>query len=175
MVLGFPLVALIMKSILIGLVHKKIPVLIHDGKSICQSLIIVEYIDKVFPDKSNILPSDPYARSHARFNKKVYDYGSKLLKLKGKALEEVNKELIWIFKTIKTELDKKKHFGDDAFALVDIAFAPFTSWFYTFEAFGGFSVKRECPKLAACGKRIMEWESVAKSLHEPTDHKKIKL
>ncbi|PKU71562.1 glutathione S-transferase U24-like [Dendrobium catenatum] len=154
-------------------VHKKIPVLIHNGKSICESLIIVEYIDEVFPGKTNILPSDPYARSHARFwadfvDKKVYDSGSKLLKSKGKELEEANKELIGIFKTLETELGEKKYFGDDAFGLVDIAFAPFTSWFYTFEAFGGFSVEKECPKLAAWGKRIKERESVAKSLHEPT-------
>ncbi|KAI0527110.1 hypothetical protein KFK09_002708 [Dendrobium nobile] len=154
-------------------VHKKIPVIIHDGKSICESLIIVEYIDEVFPGKTNILPSDPYARSHARFwadfvDKKVYDSGSKLLKSKGKELEEANKELIGIFKTLETELGEKKYFGDDAFGLVDIAFAPFTSWFYTFEAFGGFSVEEECPKLAAWGKRIKERESVAKSLHEPS-------
>lgn len=48
-------------------VHKKIPVLIHDGKPICESLIIIEYIDEVFVGKSSFLPSDPYARSHARF------------------------------------------------------------------------------------------------------------
>ena len=48
-------------------VHKRIPVLIHNGKPICESLNIVEYIDQVWTHKSPLLPSDPYQRSRARF------------------------------------------------------------------------------------------------------------
>ena len=48
-------------------VHKQIPVLIHNGKPICESLIIVEYIDEVWNDKSPLLPTDPHDRAHSKF------------------------------------------------------------------------------------------------------------
>ncbi|KAL9261511.1 Glutathione S-transferase U17-like protein [Drosera capensis] len=47
-------------------VHKKIPVLIHHGKPICESLVIVQYVDEVF-DSVKILPEDPYDRAIHRF------------------------------------------------------------------------------------------------------------
>ncbi|KAM0943990.1 putative glutathione transferase [Dioscorea sansibarensis] len=43
-------------------VYKQIPVLIHNGNPICQSLIIVQYIDEVWSDKAPLLPTEPYAR-----------------------------------------------------------------------------------------------------------------
>lgn len=48
-------------------VHKKIPVLIHNGKPIRESSIILQYIDETWNDKSPLMPSDPYGRAQARF------------------------------------------------------------------------------------------------------------
>ncbi|CAL9129766.1 unnamed protein product [Musa textilis] len=48
-------------------VYKRIPVLILDGKPLCESLIIVQYIDEAWPDRAPLLPADPYARAQARF------------------------------------------------------------------------------------------------------------
>ncbi|XP_073005238.1 probable glutathione S-transferase [Typha latifolia] len=153
-------------------VHKKIPVLIHDGKPVCESLIIVQYIDEVWSDKYPILPSDPYARAQARFwadfvDKKMYECGTKLWKLKGEAQEEANKEMIDILKLLEAELGDKKYFGGEAFGFVDITFVPFTSWFYSYETFGNFKVEEVAPKLVAWTKRCMERESVAKTLYDP--------
>lgn len=48
-------------------VQKKVPVLIHNGKPICESLNIVQYVDEMWNHASALLPNDPYERSQARF------------------------------------------------------------------------------------------------------------
>jgi glutathione S-transferase len=48
-------------------VYKKIPVLFHADNPICESLIIVQYIDEVWTSAPSILPSDPYDRAIQRF------------------------------------------------------------------------------------------------------------
>jgi len=47
-------------------IHQRVPVLLHNGKPIAESAIIVSYIDEVWPSKS-LLPTCAYDRAQARF------------------------------------------------------------------------------------------------------------
>ncbi|KAK4484635.1 hypothetical protein RD792_007224 [Penstemon davidsonii] len=153
-------------------IHKKIPVLIHNKKPICESLIIVQYIDEVWKDKSPLLPSDPYQRAQARFwgdfiDKKVYESGNKIWTTKGEEKETGKKDFIENIKLLEGVLGDKPYFGGEEFGYVDVALITFYSWFYAYETIAEFSIEQHCPKLIEWVKRCMERESVSKSLADP--------
>ncbi|KAI3434039.1 GST N-terminal domain-containing protein [Psidium guajava] len=150
-------------------VHKKVPVLVHNGKPVCESLVIVEYIDETWVRRCPLLPSDPYERACARFwadyvETKTYSAARKVWPSTGEAQEVAKKEFIECLKVLEGELGDKAYFGGERFGYVDVSLVPLYSWFYALEASANFSVAEECPKLVAWAKRCMQRESVAKSL-----------
>ncbi|KAK8545607.1 hypothetical protein V6N13_066881 [Hibiscus sabdariffa] len=152
-------------------VHKKIPVLIHNGKPICESNVQVQYIDEVWHDTAPLLPSDPYQKANARFwadfvDKKMYELGSKIWRTKGEEQATAKKGFIESLKLLEGELGDKTYFGGENLGYVDIALVPFYCWFYAYEKCGEFSIEAECPRLMAWVKRCMQKESVANSLPE---------
>ncbi|KAH7522483.1 probable glutathione S-transferase parC [Ziziphus jujuba] len=157
-------------------VHKKVPVLIHCGKPICESLIILEYIEEVWKGNgAPLLPSDPYQRAHARFwanfiDQKLYGVGKNLWSRKGDEKEAAKKVFIETLKVLEGELGEKAYFGGDTFGFIDISFITFYSWFHAYETFGEFSLEAECPKIIIWVKRCLHRESVSKTL---PDHNKI--
>ncbi|XP_022732904.1 probable glutathione S-transferase [Durio zibethinus] len=150
-------------------VHKQIPVLIHKGRPVSESLIIVQYIDEVWRDNSPLLPSHPCDRANARFwadfvDKKIYRTGKLVWGATGEVQEAAKKELIECFKLLEEELGAKPFFGGESFGFTDMSLIPFYSWFYQLETCGNLSIAAECPKLVTWAKRCMERESVSKSL-----------
>ncbi|GMH05538.1 hypothetical protein Nepgr_007378 [Nepenthes gracilis] len=153
-------------------VHKKIPVLIHNGKPICESLVIVQYIDETWKDKAPLLPSDPYQRAEARFwadyiDKQIYSCGRMLWTTKGEEQDAAKKELKECFKLLEEHLGDRTYFGGDNLGFVDVALISFYSWFYAYETCGNFKMEEWCPKIVSWAKTCMQRESVSKSLVDP--------
>lgn len=150
-------------------VYKKVPVLIHEGKPICESLIIIQYIDEVWKHKAPLFPSDPCERAHARFwadyvDKHIFPNAQLLWARKGESQEAAKKDLIESFKALEGELGDKPYFGGESFGLIDIALIPFFNFFYAFETLGRFSMEEECPEIVAWAKRCSQRETVSKSV-----------
>ncbi|KAJ6719312.1 GLUTATHIONE S-TRANSFERASE GST SUPERFAMILY GST DOMAIN CONTAINING [Salix purpurea] len=108
-------------------VHKKVPVFLHGDKPVCESMIIVEYIDEVWP-QNPLLPKDPYERAQARFWVKfAEDKGTPVLwrmfSSKGEELEKTKKETLEMLQTVEEHgIGEKKFFGGDSIGIADIAF-----------------------------------------------------
>ncbi|KAK9674555.1 hypothetical protein RND81_12G240500 [Saponaria officinalis] len=148
-------------------VHKKIPVVVHNDKPVCESLIIVQYIDEVWSNNTSttLLPSDPYLRAQAHFwadfaDKKVYESATRIWSTKGKDSELAKKEFIEHLTVLEQHLGDKPYFGGDTFGFLDVAVIPFYTWFYTFEMAGNFKVEDSCPKIIAWAKRCLLRDSV---------------
>ncbi|KAK2360893.1 putative glutathione S-transferase [Trifolium repens] len=108
-------------------VYKKVPVLVHKGNPISESLVILEYIDETWT-QNPILPSDPYKRALARFWSKFID--DKCLSVVRKVVftidekerEKSIEEMELAFQFLENELNDK-FFGGEDISIVDITAA----------------------------------------------------
>ncbi|CAL5380827.1 unnamed protein product [Camellia sinensis] len=116
-------------------VHKKVPVLVHNGKPISESLVILEYIDETWKHNP-LLPEDPYERATARFWAKFGDE-------KGKEQEEAIPQVMENLKYIEEQLKGNKFFGGETIAYTDIAFGWTANLLSVFEEVTGIKLLDE--------------------------------
>nr|XP_027120803.1 glutathione S-transferase U17-like [Coffea arabica] len=119
-------------------VHKNIPVLLHGDKPICDSLVIVQYIDEFWFDGPSILPSDPYDRAIARFwaayiDDKWIPFFKELTTAKDEesktALVEKILEGVKLFEDVFVKASKGKcFFGGETISFLDIVLGCYLGW-----------------------------------------------
>ncbi|KAJ3690412.1 hypothetical protein LUZ61_019576 [Rhynchospora tenuis] len=161
-------------------VYKKIPVLIHNGKPICESMNIVEYIDETWSsNRASILPSDSYNRAIARFwtayvDDKIPNTNRKLRTLSKQSEEtEVEAEkLTAALQSLEEAFQKcskgKSFFGGDDIGYLDIAFGSHLAWIKAVEKIVEikFLDKKKIPSLVAWSERFCAHEAVKEVMPE---------
>ncbi|KAI9174744.1 hypothetical protein LWI28_022172 [Acer negundo] len=121
-------------------VHKKVPVLLHHDKSICESLLILEYIDEIWKDNP-LLPQDPYQKAIARFWAKFADekcvmgaWGA--CQAEGEEKEKAIESAAESFAFLEKQLEGNKYFGGEEIGFLDLALGWIPHWLNVMEQVG---------------------------------------
>ncbi|KAL1295690.1 hypothetical protein HN51_056542 [Arachis hypogaea] len=128
-------------------VYNKVPVLIHGGKSIAESMVILQYIEDTWPHNP-LLPQDPYERALARFWIKFgEDSTASITDLFMRPSKDEEEGAIAIEKakeTLKVMEEKglgdKKFFGGNNIGMVDIAYGLLCHWLEGLEEITGLKL-----------------------------------
>ncbi|GJM97521.1 hypothetical protein PR202_ga14453 [Eleusine coracana subsp. coracana] len=124
-------------------IHKSIPVLLHGDRAVCESLLIVEYVDEAFPGPPRILPVDPLDRANARFwaqfvETKCFRPLWLAVWTVGEAHERFAREAKANLAILEAQLQGKRFFGgDDALGFVDLAACTLAYWMDVLEEVTG--------------------------------------
>ncbi|XP_057801314.1 probable glutathione S-transferase [Salvia miltiorrhiza] len=129
-------------------IHKKVPVLLHNGKAIAESMVILEYIDEVWSEGPSILPKNPYDRAMARFwanfiTDKCQPPSWKACWSGGMEREAAKEEAENGLKILENEIKGKKFFGGDNIGVVDIVGNYIAFWLRILQREAGIQILTE--------------------------------
>jgi len=157
-------------------VYKKIPVLIHEDKPICESMIIVQYIDEVWSSGPSILPSDPYDRAVARFWAAYVD-DKWFLSMRDMriaegddaklAAKEKFEEGLVLFEDAFVKCNKGgDFFGGESIGYIDIAIGSILGWLKASEVMGGVKLidETKTPNIAKWADKFLAHEVVESAI-----------
>ncbi|KAK2990775.1 hypothetical protein RJ640_012676 [Escallonia rubra] len=160
-------------------VHKKVPVFFYGDKTICESLVIAQYIDEEWTNGPSILPSDPCDRAVARFwaaylDEKLFPAVRELLlaqeeEAKAVLIEKIVEGLA-LLEAAFVECSKgKAYFGGDSIGYLDIAFGSLLGWLKVVEIMADVKLLNEAkiPGLAEWAVRFSLNDVVKDVLPEP--------
>ncbi|KAM6564996.1 hypothetical protein CsatB_024994 [Cannabis sativa] len=115
-------------------IHKKIPVLVHNGKPISESTVILEYIEETWPHNPLMSSDDPYEKATAQFWTKFIDEKepifSAFFQSVGEEQEKATKEAKKVLKVIEDYGvgESRKFLGGEKVGMADLALGWISGW-----------------------------------------------
>lgn len=154
-------------------IHQKVPVLVHGGKPIAESHVILEYIEETWPH-SPLLPNNALDRALARFwihfgTQNGWTFYSFFIASEA-AKEAAAKDVVELLKLLEEQcLGNKKFFGGGKLNLVDISFGWLTLWFDCIQEVVGIKVLEPTtlPRLHAWATIFKDHPLIKESLPDP--------
>ncbi|OEL33777.1 putative glutathione S-transferase GSTU6 [Dichanthelium oligosanthes] len=158
-------------------VHKKVPVLIHGGRPVCESLVVVQYVDEAWAGTgSPLLPGDAHDRATARFWAAFIDdkffvawrelFRSTTDEQRAEAFKNVVPQVETLEQAFEECSKGKAFFGGDAIGLADIALGSFLVWIQVVDEVSGTKLLDEAkfPGLAAWAERFLAVDAVKEAM-----------
>ena len=109
-----------------------VPTIVHNGKSVYESSICIEYIDEAWNTGKHLLPTDPYGRARVRMwsdhiSKKLEPpYYRLLMKKEESERTQAKEDILKGVRTLIAEMDPEgPFFSGSTLGKVDIMLAPF--------------------------------------------------
>lgn len=124
-----------------------IPCIVHNGKSIYESHICIEYVDEAWPNAPWLLSREPYQRAKARMwgdfiiKKLIPPYYKFLMKQSREEQNEYREIFLENILEFSQAMDQSgPFFQGKELGYVDIMFAPWASRMYILEHYRGFKI-----------------------------------
>ncbi|CAD6333820.1 unnamed protein product [Miscanthus lutarioriparius] len=124
-------------------VHKKVPVLVHGGRALPESDIILQYLDDAWPETRPLLPADAFDRALARFwchfadDKLGPAVGAVFASTgedQGAAVRQVHDNLALLEAELRDGAFRgRRFFGGDEVGLLDVVLGCGSYWLAVFE------------------------------------------
>ncbi|RLN25065.1 putative glutathione S-transferase GSTU6 [Panicum miliaceum] len=160
-------------------VHGKVPVLLHGGRPVCESLVVVQYVDEAWAGTGPpLLPADARDRAAARFWAAFIDdkfflawrglFRSTTDGQRAEAFRSVVPQVETLEQALVECSEGKAFFGGDAVGLADIALGSFLVWIQVVDEVSGTKLLDgdRFPGLAAWAERFLAVDAVREAMPE---------
>ncbi|MQM10016.1 hypothetical protein Taro_042905 [Colocasia esculenta] len=124
-------------------VHEKVPVLLHGGRPIAESVVILEYVDETWTERYPLMPSDPLERAAVRFwchfaENKLGPSIEAILTSTGEVQRAAAIEAVGNMKVLEDELREgffrgRRFFGGDRVGFLDVVLGCVAPWLLVLE------------------------------------------